>query len=137
MVEFSIVYQGGLRCEAVHGPSGAILPTDAPTDNLGRGEAFSPTDLCATSLGICMVTTMAIYAQRKGFDFPAGATLTVRKIMTATPPRRIARIEVDMELPMPATHPECKDLERVAENCPVALSLHPDVEKALTFRWIG
>jgi Predicted redox protein, regulator of disulfide bond formation len=137
MVEFSIVYKGGLRCEAVHGPSGAILPTDAPTDNLGRGEAFSPTDLCATSLGTCMVTTMAIYAERKGFEFPAGAALAVRKIMTSTPPRRIARIEADITVPLPEGHPERAELERVARNCPVALSLHPDIEQVLIFRWVG
>lgn len=137
MVEFFITYVGGLRCESTHGPSGAVIATDAPTDNLGRGEAFSPTDLCANSLGTCMVTTMAIYAERKGFEFPAGAKLAVRKIMTSTPPRKIARIEVDVQVPMPAAHPEREELERVAENCPVALSLHPDVEKALTFRWVG
>lgn len=137
MVEFSIVYKGGLRCEAVHGPSGAVVPTDAPTDNLGRGEAFSPTDLCATSLGTCMVTTMAIYAERKGFEFPAGATLAVRKIMTSTPPRKIARVEADVAIPLPAEHPERSELERVAKNCPVALSLHPEIEQAVTFRWVG
>jgi uncharacterized OsmC-like protein len=92
MVEISITYTGGLNCQAVHGPSQNQIETDAPTDNLGKGEAFSPTDLCATSLGTCMVTTMAIYAQKNGFEFPAGAKLAVRKIMTSTPPRRIARV---------------------------------------------
>ncbi len=137
MVEFQLIYEGGLRCTATHGPSGTAIATDAPTDNLGRGEAFSPTDLCATSLGTCMVTTMAIYAERNGIDFPAGATLDVRKIMTSEPPRRIARIEVDMKLPLPPDHPSREELERVAINCPVALSLHPDVEKAMTFDWVG
>lgn len=135
MVEFTLSYEGALRCTATHGPSGAVLPTDAPADNLGRGESFSPTDLCATSLGVCMLTTMGILAERKGFAFPAGATGTVRKIMTATPPRRIARIEIDLVIPLPGNHPERADLERVALNCPVALSLHPQVEKAVTFRW--
>jgi uncharacterized OsmC-like protein len=137
MVEFTITYQGTLHCDATHGPSGTQIATDAPADNLGRGESFSPTDLTCTSLGTCMVTTMGIFAARTGFDFPAGVTLTVRKIMTAEPPRRIARIEVDFELPLPPNHPHRADLERVALNCPVALSLHPDVEKPTTFRWIG
>lgn len=137
MVEFTISYLGGLRCEATHGPSRTRLLTDAPTDNLGQGESFSPTDLTATSLGACMVTTMGIFAQRQGFDFPAGAQLVVRKIMTAAPPRRIARIEVEIDVPLPADHPQRAELERVARECPVALSLHPETEKALTFRWVG
>lgn len=137
MVEFTISYEGGLRCEATHGPSDTAITTDAPADNLGKGESFSPTDLACTSLGTCMVTTMAIYAQREGFDFPAGARLVVRKHMTSEPPRRIARIEVAMEIPLPAGHPRRADLERVALNCPVALSLHPDVEKPTDFRWVG
>lgn len=137
MVEFTISYLGGLRCEATHGPSQTRLLTDAPTDNLGQGESFSPTDLTATSLGACMVTTMGIFAQRQGFDFPAGAQLVVRKIMTAAPPRRIARIEVEIDVPLPADHPQRAELERVARECPVALSLHPETEKALTFRWVG
>lgn len=137
MVEFSITYEGGLHCTATHGPSGTVIDSDAPTDNLGRGEAFSPTDLCATSFGTCMVTTMAIYSQREGIDFPAGATLAVRKIMTSEPPRRIARIEADVRIPLPPEHPQKADLERVALNCPVALSLGPNVEKAVTFEWVG
>jgi len=137
MVEIILTYDGGLHCEATHGPSGTRLATDAPADNLGRGESFSPTDLTCTSLGTCMVTTMAIYAQKKGFDFPAGAKFVVRKIMTSEPPRRIARIEIDAEIPLPADHAERADLERVALNCPVALSLHPDVERPTTFRWVG
>jgi uncharacterized OsmC-like protein len=137
MVEISITYQGGLHCDATHGPSQSPLATDAPTDNLGKGEAFSPTDLCATSLGTCMVTTMAIFAQKNGFEFPAGVKLAVRKIMTSEPPRRIARIEVDIDVPLPADHPRRAELERVAINCPVALSLSSDVERPVEFRWVG
>jgi uncharacterized OsmC-like protein len=137
MVEISITYTGGLNCQAVHGPSRNQIETDAPTDNLGKGEAFSPTDLCATSLGTCMVTTMAIYAQKNGFEFPAGAKLAVRKIMTTTPPRRIARVEVDIDVPLPADHPHRAALENAAHNCPVALSLHPDVERPVNFSWVG
>jgi putative redox protein len=137
MVEISIRYTGGLHCDAKHGPSKTLLATDAPTDNMGKGEAFSPTDLCATSLGTCMVTTMAIYAQKNGFEFPDGAKLDVRKIMTSEPPRRIARIEVDIEVPLPASHDRRVELESAAINCPVALSLSPDVEKPVNFRWVG
>jgi len=137
MVEISISYEGGLNCKATHGPSQTLIETDAPTDNLGKGESFSPTDLCATSLGACMVTTMAIYAERKGFEFPAGAKLAVRKIMTSEMPRKIARIEVDIDVPLPADHAERSELERVALNCPVALSLAPEVEKPVNFRWVG
>ncbi|MDD5199003.1 MAG: OsmC family protein [Terrimicrobiaceae bacterium] len=136
MVEFAITYQGELHCEAVHGPSGARIETDAPVDNHGRGAAFSPTDLCATSLGVCMMTVMGIIAQKKGLDL-AGTKLKVRKIMSSEPPRRIARIEVDFDLPLPAGHPDCAGLEHAARTCPVALSLHPDVEKAVVFRWNG
>src|SRR4051794_5548367 len=117
MVEISISYNGGLNCEAIHGPSQSPLETDAPPDNLGKGEFFSPTDLCATSLGTCMVTTMAIYAEKKGFEFPSGAKLVVRKIMTATPPRKIARLEVDIDIPLSPDHPERGELERVATEC--------------------
>jgi uncharacterized OsmC-like protein len=137
MVEISITYTGGLNCQAVHDPSRNQIETDAPTDNLGKGEAFSPTDLCATSLGTCMVTTMAIYAQKNGFEFPTGAKLAVRKIMTATPPRRIARIEVDIDVPLPSDHPHRAALENAAHNCPVALSLHPEVERPVNFSWRG
>jgi putative redox protein len=136
MVEFTITYQGDLHCEAVHGPSGTRIETDAPVDNHGRGAAFSPTDLCATSLGVCMMTVMGIFAQKKGLDL-AGTRIAVRKIMTSEPPRRIARIEVDFDLPLPAGHSDCADLEHAARTCPVALSLHPNVEKAVVFRWNG
>ncbi len=137
MVEFTISYEGGLRCTATHGPSGTRIQTDAPADNLGKGEAFSPTDLCCTSLGACMVTTMAIFAQKNGFDFPAGAKLSVRKFMSSELPRKIARVEVDIDIPLPADHARRADLERVAIDCPVALSLSPELEKPVNFRWVG
>lgn len=136
MVEFSITYQGGLHCEAVHGPSQSLIETDAPVDNHGKGAAFSPTDLCATSLGACMMTIMGIVAQNKGIVLD-GTKLKVRKHMTAAPPRRIARIEVDFEIPLPPDHPERATLEQAAITCPVALSLHPDIEKPMTFNWHG
>jgi putative redox protein len=135
MVEFSVEYQGDLHCRAVHGPSGSLLETDAPVDNQGRGEAFSPTDLCALSLGVCMMTVMGIKARSLDVDLK-GATIRIRKIMSSQPPRRIARIEADFELPQPASHPCRAVLEATARSCPVALSLHPDIEQAISFRWL-
>lgn len=138
MVEFSVRYEGDLRCRSVHKPSGSELPTDAPADNLGRGESFSPTDLTATSLATCMLTTMAIGAKKNGLAIDlSGAGARVVKHMTPAPPRRIAKIEVELDLPAPPNHPDRARLEEFALQCPVALSLHPDVEKAVTFRWIG
>jgi putative redox protein len=136
MVEISVEYDGNLHCRAFHGPSGSSLSTDAPKDNLGKGEAFSPTDLAATSLGVCMLTTMAIVAARRSLDVDlAGTRATVRKHMTASPPRRIQRIEVNIEVALSEAHPAREILEDAAHNCPVALSLHPEVEKAVTFLW--
>lgn len=138
MVEISVHYEGDLRCVAGHGPSGATLSTDAPKDNLGRGEAFSPTDLAATSLGVCMLTTMEIAARKNGVEACLrGARGVVRKHMTSAPPRRIAKVEVELDIPLPENFPHRSLLENAALNCPVALSLHPETEKAVTFRWIG
>ncbi len=98
MVNIQIEYQGDLHCKATHGPSGVALSTDAPKDNQGRGESFSPTDLVATALGTCMLTTMGILARTLNIDI-AGATSTVEKEMTATPPRRIERLAVRIHVP--------------------------------------
>lgn len=136
MVHSDITYLGGLRCEAVHGPSGLRIQTDAPVDNQGRGEAFSPTDLCAASLGACMATVMGIYAQRHGIALE-GMTIGVDKGMSAEPPRRIARLGVVFRIPLPPDHPQREALERAAHTCPVALSLHPDIEKDVRFEWTG
>ena len=136
MVSISVRYEGGLHCAAVHGPSGAVLPTDAPRDNQGLGEAFSPTDLVATALGTCVITTMAIVAKRKGYDLPAiGAE--VEKHMTTEAPRRIARLVTRLTIPLPADHPDRPVLEAAAHACPVHRSLHPDVEQDIRFVWTG
>jgi putative redox protein len=136
MVEISVKYEGDLHCFAIHEPSRAKLFTDAPKDNLGKGEAFSPTDLTATSLGVCMLTTMAIVAAKQSLDLDlSGTRASVRKHMTAKLPRRIQRLEVAMEIPLPETLPSRVTLEEAALNCPVALSLHPQIEKAVTFSW--
>ena len=136
MVEIQIKYLGDLRCEAAHGPSEKTLLTDAPVDNCGRGESFSPTDLVATALGTCIVTTMGIFAQRHGIDL-SGAKVTVQKEMTSVPTRRIARLASELILPLPPTHPHREALERAALTCPVHQSLHPDVEKPVSFVWSG
>jgi len=135
MVQIQIDYEGGLHCKAVHGPSGNVLVTDAPVDNNGRGEAFSPTDLVATALGVCMATVMGIIANRKNLSLE-GMKLDVRKFMTTEGPRRIARLEVDLAVPLAADHPERKLLENAALGCPVHQSLHPDIEVEIKWNWL-
>src|SRR5436189_2719054 len=103
-VEIDIVYEGQLRCRATHGPSKTQLATDAPVDNHGKGESFSPTDLVATALGVCMATVMGIFADRHEIDL-RGTKVTVLKEMTQVPVRRIARLTVDLVVPLPPTHP--------------------------------
>lgn len=136
MVEATIQYEGGLRCTAVHGPSRSGIETDAPVDNTGLGERFSPTDLVGTALATCLLTTMAIAGRRKGLELP-GMTATVRKHMSAEPPRRIARLEVDVVIPLPPDHPERAFLEAAAKGCPVGRSLHPDTIVEESFTWTG
>jgi len=136
MVEIEIGYAGELHCSAKHGPSGAEIETDAPVDNHGRGAAFSPTDLCATSLGVCMLTILGIAAEKHEVDV-RGAKGKVGKEMSAELPRRISRITVDLEIPQPADHPKRKALEAAARSCPVHHSLHPDIEKVITWNWVG
>jgi len=136
MVEISIKYLGDLRCEARHEPSGTVITTDAPVDNEGRGESFSPTDLAATSLGACMLTIMGIAARKQGVDL--GDTLVkVLKEMTPKPPRRIAKLTVVFTIPLPASHDKRAMLEEAARNCPVHLSLDPGVEQEMRFDWVG
>ncbi|AUD01992.1 OsmC family protein [Spirosoma pollinicola] len=136
MATIHIDYLGELRTECVHLQSGTHINTDAPTDNQGRGEAFSPTDLVANALGTCIITTMAIFARRDGIELK-GSKLDVTKIMTTHPPRRIARIVVDLTLQaenLPDEETRVR-LEKIAHTCPVAISLHPDIEQAVSIRW--
>jgi uncharacterized OsmC-like protein len=134
MVRIQLSYQGGLRCSATHEPSGNTITTDAPLDNNGRGEAFSPTDLVATALGACMATVMGIVAERKAISLE-GLRIEVRKHMSEDAPRRISRLEVDLHMPVPAAHPERKLLESAARGCPVHHSLHPDIETVFNCIW--
>lgn len=120
-------YEGGLHCRLVHGPSGSVLPTDAPKDNMGKGEAFSPTDLVASALGSCMLTTMAIYGQKNGIEIK-GAKADVTKEMSQDAPRRIVRLAVDIRMPKNLTADQRATLEKVALGCPVTKSLDPAIE---------
>ncbi|MFV0338077.1 MAG: OsmC family protein [Chthoniobacterales bacterium] len=136
MVEFTSEYLGDLRCRAIHGPSSTEIFTDAPTDNLGKGAYYSPTDLAATALGTCMMTTMAIIAKKQNLDVDLrGMTSHIAKEMTTETPRKISEIKVTLTLPIPATHPAREILEAAAEGCPVARSLHPDIHQNLTFHY--
>jgi uncharacterized OsmC-like protein len=136
MVKIDIRYDGGLRCSATHGPSGQTLHTDAPVDNHGRGESFSPTDLVATALGACMGTIMGILAERHELDL-RGMEISVTKEMSADTPRRIARLATTIQVPLPADHPKRGLLENGALTCPVHQSLHADIEKPVEFVWGG
>jgi putative redox protein len=134
MVQIDVEYEGKLRCSAKHEPSGATLLTDAPKDNQGNGEAFSPTDLVATALGTCIVTTMGIVAKRLNVEL-AGARLRVQKEMIATPTRRIAKLTVEFHGPGHVTEDQRRQLEAVGRACPVYKSLHPDIQTPITFAW--
>lgn len=134
MVEIEILYEGDLHCSAVHLPSGNTLVTDAPLDNNGRGEAFSPTDLMATALGSCMTTVIGIVAKRKELAIE-GMMVNVRKFMSDDQPRRIKRLELDLQIPLPASHSDRKLLESAARGCPVHQSIHPDIEVVMNWAW--
>ena len=136
MVKISINYQGGLRCAATHGPSGKAIVTDAPVDNHGKGESFSPTDLVATALGTCMATIMGMVAERHEIDLK-GMKIEVAKEMTTEALRRIARLTTVIDIPLPANHPQQELLERAALTCPVHHSLLPEIDKPIEFRWNG
>ena len=136
MVQIQIEYQGDLHCEAVHGPSGSHLVTDAPVDNHGRGEAFSPTDLVATALGACMATIMGIVAKRHELDL-RGMRIVVVKEMATTPVRRIGKLTTRLHVPLAEGHPQRILLENAAMTCPVHASLHPEIEKPVEFVWEG
>ncbi len=132
----TIVYLGELRTEAVHLLSGNKLTTDAPPDNQGKGEFFSPTDLLATSLGSCMLTIMGISARTHGFNID-GTKVSVTKVMGSNP-RRVVEIIVELTFPHNSYSPkERKLLELSAKECPVANSLHPDLKQTVRFEFLG
>ncbi len=136
MVEIAILYRGELRCEAVHGPSGVTLTTDAPKDNQGKGESFSPTDLVATALGSCMLTIMGMAARKLGVDI-TGATVSVTKGMVQVPLRRIGSLTTVIAVPGLLNEEQKDALQQAAFTCPVHQSLHPDIAIPVEFRWEG
>jgi len=128
------VYLGELRTQATHVRSGNQIVTDAPPDNKGKGEAFSPTDLLATSLGSCMTTIMGISAREHGFNID-GTKISIWKIM-ASNPRRVGEIKVEFSFPKNNfSFKEKKFIEKAAYTCPVYLSLHPDLKKTIIFNY--
>jgi len=133
-VQIDVVYDGNLICRATHGPSRQTLTTDAPTDNGGRGSAFSPTDLVATAFGTCMLTIMGLVAQRRNVDI-AGTQCTVIKEMAADPVRRIGKLTATITFPAGKNYDAetRKALEQGALTCPVKQSLHPDVVLDIRF----
>jgi len=126
-----VLYEGGLRCKAIHKKSGTLISTDAPLDNEGKGESFSPTDLVATALGSCMLTIMGIAARNHEIDMK-GTTAEVTKTM-ASNPRRISALEVIIHMSKNHNEKDRKILEAAAHGCPVGHSLHSDLEETLTF----
>jgi len=132
MVQIEVVYQGTLRCQATHGPSGQTLLTDAPADNHGKGETFSPTDLVATALGTCISTIMGIVAERERIDLD-GLKIAVQKEMSAEPPRRIARLSARIVFPRPLDPKQRAKLEACAKACPVHQTLLGRVEMPVEF----
>jgi putative redox protein len=124
----SITYQGNLRCNATHLQSGSAIETDAPTDNQGKGERFSPTDLVCTALATCMITTMAIKTAGTGIELK-GTTVNVKKYMLSDP-RRIGKIDIEVLYPESLVLPDGKWelLKSIGDNCPVMKSIHPDIE---------
>ncbi len=128
-----VTYLGDLRTSSVHLQSGTEILSDAPKDNHGKGEAFSPTDLLANALGSCMISIMAIKSKDLDLDL-TGSTVDVTKIMKSEP-RKISKIEIIMNMSISTDEKNKTILERVAMNCPVLLSLNPDIEKDIVFNW--
>jgi putative redox protein len=135
MIGMKVIYQGGLHCEALHIKSGNLLTTDAPTDNHGKGEAFSPTDLLCASLATCIITFMGITAASKEIDL-GKMEASIEKIM-ASEPRRVSEIRIDLTIENKNfTSRQIGILKNAALNCPVTKSLHPDINQVLSFNFI-
>lgn len=133
MITSKVVYTGELRTECTHEKSGETFITDAPLDNNGKGMAFSPTDSVATGLASCMITVMGIKARDMGVDMN-GTSAEVTKTMDSNP-RRISKIEINLNFPFETDDKTKAILEKVATTCPVYYSLHPEIEKVITFTW--
>lgn len=133
MVRIDVIYEGDLHTAAVHQPSGAAISTDAPIDNQGRGESYSPTDLLATALACCMMTIMGIVARREGWTLE-GTKIALEKHMQEEP-RRVGRLVARFDMPPGLPEKAHTVLENAARTCPVAKSIHPDIELDVTFAW--
>jgi uncharacterized OsmC-like protein len=130
----TVVYKGDLRCECTHTQSGTVIETDAPTDNRGKGERFSPTDTLCVSLATCMITTMGIRASDMQIDL-GGTKLEITKHML-NDPRRIAKIDIVLNIPLAGLDEKNKMvLQKIGDNCPVIKSLHPDLEVNISYKW--
>lgn len=134
MVTFTAEYLGGLKCRAVHGPSGSEMITDAPADIGGTASTFSPTDLVATGLLTCIMTTIALVAERNQVKLD-GMSGKIEKVMRTSPPRRIDSLTIDLKMPIPADHPLAEKLKSTAQMCPVHLSLHPEITETINWEW--
>ena len=134
MVKLNVSYEGNLRCKLTHEQSGSVIQTDAPKDNMGKGELFSPTDLVAAALSSCMLTVMGITANRHHINLQ-GARAEVSKEMVTSPVRRIGVITVDIYMPAGISLEQRTLLENTAHTCPVHKSLHPDVQALITFHY--
>ena len=136
MVNITIKYTGDLHCDATHGPSQSKIETDAPADNKGKGESFSPTDLVATALGTCIGTTMGIKAEQLGVGL-GGMIVSVNKEMSKDAPRRIVGLPSEVHIPLPPDSTHREILEQTALNCPVHKSLPPEINRPTKFFWEG
>ncbi len=133
MVTMTGIYEGDKHCTLTHGPSNTQIHTDAPKDNNGRGEAFSPTDLVGAALGSCILTTMAIYAEKNGIDIKGASFQVIKKMKLS--PRMIAELEVAITLPAHLTAEQRPALEEIAHTCPVTRSLNSEVKIPVTFTY--
>jgi len=134
MVEMTGEYIGDLRCKLKHGPSGTVIETDAPADNHGKAERFSPTDLMGASLMACISTTLAILTRDKGWDL-SRIKMRVEKHMSADAPRRIVKLPVQIWMPIELGVEDRSTVERIVKNCPVFKSIHPDIQAPVTIYW--
>ena len=134
MVKISVTYEGDLRTAALHEESGAVIKTDAPKDNHGKGELFSPTDLLGAALGTCVITVMGILASKLKIDLK-GLRGVVEKEMALSPSRKVGRITIHIFCPSTFDPETTARLEKIATECPVHHSLHPDVRQELIFHW--
>ena len=132
MIKLSMIYEGELRCRVIHEPSGNEILTDAPVDNMGKGEAFSPTDLVAAALGSCMLTVIGITAQKNNIDL-TGTTAEVTKEMATSPVRRIGKMAVTIYMASGINRSKRSILDQAAQMCPVYKSIHPSVSMPVKF----